>query len=64
MAEINEKCEIETRADQIHFHTRTNGDKIYIKNLKLTQDQATNLAWLVNADDNAILLIEIKLKGA
>ncbi len=63
MATINEKCEFETRADQIHFHTRTNGDKIHLKNLKLTQKQATNLAWLVNADDDAVLSIEIKLKG-
>lgn len=63
MAEINEKFELETRADQIHFHTRTNGDRIFIKDIRLSQKQATNLAWLVNADDTAVLLIEIKVKG-
>jgi len=62
MPEINETCEFETKADQIQFHTQTNGDKIRIDGIHLTQEQATSLAWLVNADDNAILKVEIKLK--
>ena len=61
MAEISEICEFCTRSDQVHFHTRTNGDNIHIKGIHLTQDQATNLAWLVNADDNVKLKFEIKL---
>ncbi len=43
--------------------TRTNGDSVRIKNLKLTQDQATSLAWLVNNDDNAELEFQVKVKG-
>jgi len=62
MAEVDEICVFETKADQIKFHTQTNGDSIYIKGVHLTQAQATSLAWLVNADGNAILKIRIKIK--
>ena len=50
MADIDEECTFYTKTDQVQFHTQTNGDTIRIKNLKLTQSQATSLAWLVNAD--------------
>ena len=64
MAEVNEICVFETKTDQVQFNTQTNGDTIRIKGLHLTQDQATSLAWLVNADNAAILKFRIKVKGA
>lgn len=63
MATIKEVCVFTTKADQVQFHTQTNGDFISIKNLKLSRDQATTLAWLVNTDNNAILKFRVKLKG-
>ena len=62
MAEVDEECVFLTRADQVQFHTQTNGDTIRIKNLKLTQKQATSFAWLVNADGTAELEFQIKVK--
>lgn len=62
MAEVEEECVFHTKADQVKFHTQTNGDNIRIRNLNLTQAQATSLAWLVNADDTAELKFEIKVK--
>ena len=62
MAEVDEECVFLTRADQVQFHTQTNGDTIRIKNLKLTQKQATSFAWLVNADDTAELEFQVKIK--
>ncbi len=62
MAEVEETCEIETKADQIQFTTQTNGDTLIIRNLKLTQAQATSLAWLVNADNEGSLSIKIEVK--
>ena len=63
MAEVDEECVFLTRADQVQFHTQTNGDTIRIKNLTLTQKQATSFAWLVNADDTAELEFQVKVKG-
>ena len=63
MAEIEEEVVFYTRADQVKFRTQTNGDAIYMKSLKLTQAQATSMAWLVNADDNAQLEFQVKIKG-
>lgn len=62
MAEVEEECVFHTKTDQVQFHTQTNGDSIRIKNLKLTQDQATSLAWLINADGNAELEFQVKVK--
>lgn len=62
MIEIEEECIFYTRADQVKFHTQTNGDSLYIKGVHLTQGQATSLAWLVNADNNAQLEFQIKVK--
>lgn len=56
-------CEFETTADMIELTTKTNGDRIEIHKLHLTQEQATSLVWLVNADDDAILEWEVKLKA-
>ena len=63
MAEVEEVCVFETKADQVKFVTQTNGDAIYIKNLKLNREQATSFAWLVNTDNTAILRFRVKVKG-
>ena len=63
MPEIEEECIFYTRADQVQFSTQTNGDTIRIKNLTLTQKQATSFAWLVNADGTAELEFQVKIKG-
>ena len=63
MAEVEEECIFLTRADQVQFHTQTNGDTIRIKNLRLSQKQATSFAWLVNADDAVELEFQVKIKG-
>ena len=63
MPEIEDECTFHTKADHVKFHTQTNGDAIYLKNLKLTQGQATSMAWLVNADNNAELEFQVKVKG-
>ncbi len=63
MAEVEEEVIFHTIADQVRFSTQTNGDTIYLKNLKLTQAQATSLAWLVNADGNVELEFQVKVKG-
>lgn len=62
MADVEEECTFFTKADQVKFHTQTNGDNIRIKNLKLTQAQATSMAWLVNADNTAELEFQVKIK--
>lgn len=62
MATIDEVCVFFTEADQVKFHTQTNGDNIHIKNLRLTQDQATTLAWLVNHKKH-LLEFTVKVKG-
>ncbi len=63
MAEIEEEVTFHTRTDQVKFITQTNGDKINIKGIHLTQNQATSLAWLVNADGNVELEFQVKIKG-
>ncbi len=63
MPEIENECTFYTKADQVQFQTQTNGDTIRIKNLKLTQEQATSFAWLVNADGAAELEFQVKIKG-
>ncbi len=63
MAEIEEEVTFHTTADQVRFNTQTNGDGLQMNALKLTQAQATSLAWLVNADDNAELEFQVKIKG-
>ena len=59
---VEEKCTFFTRADQVKFHTQTNGDELHIPKLKLTQSQATSLAWLVNADGAVKLEFRVKIK--
>ncbi len=62
MAEVEEECTFHTRADQVKFFTQTNGDKLNIKNLKLSQNQATSLTWLINADNQNELEWQVKVK--
>lgn len=61
--EVEEEVTFFTKADQVDFNTKTNGDKIFIFNLDLSQAQATSMAWLVNADNNAELEFQVKVKG-
>lgn len=61
--EVEEECIFHTKSDQVRFQTQTNGDSIIIQNLKLTQAQATSLAWLINADGNAELEFQAKVKN-
>ena len=60
--EIEEEVIFHTKADQVKFITHTNGDTVHLKNLTLSQAQATSLAWLVNADDNVQLEFQVKVK--
>lgn len=62
MAEIDEEITFETVADQVEYRTQTNGDTIRIKRIAFTQEQAASMAWLVNADDEAILEFQVKVK--
>lgn len=63
MAEVEEEVTFYTKADQVQFNTQTNGDAIRIKSLKLTQGQATSVAWLVNAKNSGVELEwQVKVK--
>lgn len=62
MAEIEEEVTFCTKADQVEFHTQTNGDVVHIKKLTLTRDQATSMAWLVNTDNDVELEWFVKVK--
>lgn len=63
MAEIEEEVVFHTKADQVEFNTRTNGDKLRIRQLNLSQSQAASLTWLVNADNNVELEWQVKVKS-
>lgn len=63
MPEVEDECTFETTADQVQFSTKTNGDRIQIKGVHLTQDQATSLAWLINSKDHIKLEFTVKVKG-
>ncbi len=62
MAEVEEEVTFHTKADQVLFNTQTNGDGVTLRRLKLSQAQATSLAWLVNADGNTELEWQVKVK--
>lgn len=62
MAQVSETVTFITKADQLHFNTRTNGDELHILNLTLDQGQATSIAWLVNSDEEHELEIKIRIK--
>ncbi len=61
MAEIEEEVVFETRADQVEFKTKTNGDSLHVVGLHLTPEQAASLAWLVNAGVGRVLQFEVTL---
>ena len=61
--EVEEEVIFHTKTDQVRFFTQTNGDKLNLKNLKLSQAQATSLAWLINADNQNELEWQVKVKG-
>lgn len=63
MAEINEICVFEVGVDQVLLSTRTNGDSLRVTGLRLTQEQATSLAWLINSGEETRLKIRIKIKS-
>lgn len=48
MPKISEECVFTTKADQVQFST-PHENSVRIKNIKLTQEKATSLAWLVNS---------------
>lgn len=52
--------EFEVGVDNIIFTTRANGDKIEIKGVNIDQENATNLASLVNSKKTLTVKIEEK----
>lgn len=62
MAQVAETVTFNTKADQVKFITQTNGDELYILNLKLNQEQATSMAWLVNSDEKHELQFRVRIK--
>lgn len=62
MAQVAETVTFNTKADQLHFNTRTNGDELHIVKLTLNQAQATSIAWLVNSDEEHELEVKIRVK--
>lgn len=62
MAQVSEVCVFNTKADQVKFITQTNGDELYIVRLKLNQEQATSLAWLINSDEGHELQFRVRVK--
>lgn len=59
MPTIPETCEFLASADQVRLTTQTNGDKIHIHGIRLGEDNAAVLAYLINKSDNH-LKIEIR----
>ena len=62
MPQISDEIKFDVGADDIEFHTKTNGDLVLIRNLHLTTEQAASLAWLVNQGNDAVLEFEVKVK--
>ena len=52
--------EFNVNVDCMEFTTRTNGDRIFMKNIYLGAEAAKNLADLINSTD--VLKVEIKAK--
>lgn len=62
MAEVEEELTFCTKTDAVEFKTKTNGDTIFIHTLHLSQAQATSMAWLINANQQAELEFTVKIK--
>jgi hypothetical protein len=60
MAEIEEEVTFEVHQDQSRLTTRTNGDSLLLNPLKLTQEQATSLAWLINSGNTIEFQVKVK----
>lgn len=60
MPVIGENCEFFTTGDKIVFRTNAEDDKIEMRELNLTQEEASVLAWLINCGEE--LKVEIKKK--
>ena len=60
MPEIEDECIFYTKTDQVKFVTQTNGDSIRIDNLKLSQETATSMAWLVNSKYELEFQVKVK----
>lgn len=61
MPEINDECTFVTKADNVQFSTKTNGDTIAITGVHFSKEQAASLAWLINNTDKN-LVFEVKLQ--
>lgn len=61
MPDVDEECKFTTGPDQVKFTTQTNGDQVIIRDLELSQEQATSLTWLVNADGDNLLEFSLKM---
>ena len=58
--EIPDQCEFTiTKQDQAQLQTRTNGDTVIFGGIKLSQEQATILAWLVNSPKQLSVKVEL-----
>lgn len=61
--EIPDKCEfIVEKEDQAQLQTRTNGDTLIFSGVRLSRENATILAWLVNSPKQ--LKVELKSTDA
>lgn len=57
--DVPETCEfIVGKEDQAQLQTRTNGDTLIFSNIRLSRENATILAWLVNSPKQ--LKVEVK----
>jgi len=59
------RCEFDVGADASEFHTRTNGDKIYIgrvASLHIDATNAANLANLINNGEELHVIIKKKVE--
>ena len=60
MPEVEDECKFDVLANQMQFITAKGGDKIMMKTLSFTAEQAASLAYLINAD--VTLAVEVKVK--
>jgi len=63
MPEIEGEIIANAKAANLYFSTQQNGDKLVITGLKLSQEQASSLTWLVNSFPDTELEIHIKEKN-
>lgn len=62
MPVIPDKCEFTLdNADQLQFHTQTNGDSVTMVDMRLSKEMSACMAWLANSNEQ--LRVEIKSTG-